>query len=162
MDLEEAATRLNAMAGQFAALKFLEDIISTARSVDNIKNLAAERMKAADLANIAHEAAKADLFNFRIAADKEKNDLKDQIAGMKEDFRRQGIDLANDIEAKKMEMATQLRQLQDSHNNSAAAMAREISALANQRDETQKQCDTIEKNLAALRKKLAGLMGDSA
>lgn len=162
MDLEEAATRLHNMRGFYNALGALEDIIATARSVDNIQNLAAERMAQAEKAKKELEAAKAELFSFRSASDKEMNSLRDQIAALKEDFRRSGIDLANDLDGKRMQLASELRSLQEAHAKTVSGMSTEVSELMSKRDDMQKQCDAVEKQLDALRKKLKSLLGDSA
>lgn len=162
MTLEEAATRLHSMLGFFNGLKALEEIIETARSVDNIQNLAAERMAAAEKARGEMDAAKKALFDFRTAADGEMADVKSKIAAMKEDFRRQGVDLSNELDANRMKLASELRAAQDAHAATLAGLTKELSEAMTARDDMQRQCDSVEKQLDALRKKLKSLLGDSA
>lgn len=159
MSLEEAATHLHRMASFFNSLSTLEEVINTARSVDNIQNLAAERMAAAEAARLKMSEAQAALAAFEIASAKKHKEVDAQMEAAESEFRRRVADLDAEFETRRINQQSEMKKMQDSFAAASAALAQELSGLTAKRDDMLSQVDKAEKALDALRKKVATLVG---
>lgn len=158
MDLEEAATHLHRLTSFFNSLGVLERIIETARSVDNIKNLAAERMEAAEKARVTMADAQAKLAKFELAAAKKMKEMETAQENAEAHFNKRAAELEAEFEERRIVQEGNMKKMKEAFDSSAAALAAEITMLTSTRDDMTAQVDKAEKALAALRKKMESLL----
>lgn len=159
MELEEAATHLHRLTSFFNALGSLEAIIATARSVDNIKNLAAERMEAAEAARVKMADAQSKLAAFELAAAKKMKELESLHASAEAHLNKRIAEMEAEFETRKIAQEAENVKMRKAYEETAASFAAEITMLISTRDDMAAQVDKTEAALAALRKKVAALMG---
>lgn len=158
MTLEEAATRLHTMSSFYHGLGVLEEIIETARSVDNIKNLTAERMAAAESALKKVQAAQAKLADLDLAFAKKQKELEAQSTAVELYAKQRMVDLDNEFEMRKRGQEDDMTKMRQAFEANASALSNEIAMLTSARDDMTAQVDKIEASLAALRTKVEGLL----
>lgn len=157
MELEEAAARLIVLKNFFNALGALEEIIATARSVDNIKQLAEERKELAEKARLDLLTARSNLESFTAAAKNQMDGLNSNIAAAQEKFKRDIADLDFQYAAKGEALQKSFEAAKSEQLRARDALDSEIRELDTRRGDLQFQISKLESNLEALKKKVANL-----